>query len=215
MTGRPTHLGMVATTSPAGWHADPADPRVRRYWDGSVWRAQRVWNGAQWVHTALGAPPPVVTQSAVPTTRRHRGLWIGAGAVLAVVVVVIAVTAVAAGKSGSENHAASCRDLSSATTLFTRAAITQDTADGPLRPDPAGNLYNEYSAAQKAQLRAAISRAKSLESTAPSGLKSELGAIARGLSAALANRNDSNVNDDPTINNSGLTTWLIANCPAS
>ena len=92
-------------SSPTGWHPDPSDPAVQRYWDGSGWTAQRVWNGAQWVATALGAPPPVVAPLAVSPKHRHRGLWIGGGAALAVVVVVVAV-AVAAGGSHKGSVAA-------------------------------------------------------------------------------------------------------------
>jgi hypothetical protein len=81
----------------AGWYTDPTgnnDPRVQRYWDGFGWTAQQTWNGAQWVDIAPGAPPPVVTQSTVPPTRRRQsGLWVGGVAALAVAGVVAAVVA--------------------------------------------------------------------------------------------------------------------------
>lgn len=92
--------GMNAMSSPAGWRADPSDPRVQRYWDGSTWRAQRAWNGAQWVDTALGPLPPTATPFVVPPTPRHRAWWIGGGVGLGVLAVVIVAAVAANGVGG-------------------------------------------------------------------------------------------------------------------
>lgn len=32
------------TPTPAGWYPDPADPAVRRYWDGTAWTADQDWD---------------------------------------------------------------------------------------------------------------------------------------------------------------------------
>jgi hypothetical protein len=137
----------------AGWYTDPAgmnDPRVQRYWDGSGWTAQRAWNGAQWVETAQGAPAPVVAPLAVPPKHRHRGLWIGGGAALAVAVVGV-VTAVALSAGGSHKGLARVHQLSPAAGVSTTAQPTQpdsfpsdDSSAGTANPMQAWeNTQNE------------------------------------------------------------------------
>lgn len=54
----------MGTTSPPGWHRDPADPYRARWWDGEAWTAtyQR-WDGTQW--NPVPAPSLTVDPSAM------------------------------------------------------------------------------------------------------------------------------------------------------
>jgi hypothetical protein len=174
---------------------------VQRYWDGFLWSAQRVWNGAQWVDTTLPAPPPLVAHSAVPSQRSgHRGLWIGGGLGLAVIVVVVAVAA-AAGGGGShvENHAAFCRDLDNASSTFTRI-------------NPAAMLSTRYTSAQRAQMRQAASLAASLARRAPGEVQPDLAAIARDYTAVLAGHLGGDPADAIVSHDAALTYWWSGNC---
>jgi hypothetical protein len=82
-------------SSPAGWHTDPNDPRVQRYWDGSAWTGQRIWDGAKWV------------DAAAPLGQRISGRWwwLG-GAMLA----AIAVGSILAATVGGSHKAAGASD---------------------------------------------------------------------------------------------------------
>jgi Protein of unknown function (DUF2510) len=125
----------------AGWYTDPAgmnDPRVQRYWDGSGWTAQRAWNGAQWVETAQGAPAPVVAPLAVPPKHRHRGLWIGGGAALAVAVVGV-VTAVALSAGGSHKGPGSVAAHTSSPAARVGTATQTTPVDSSSDPSSAGS----------------------------------------------------------------------------
>lgn len=60
-----------------GWHQDPTDATVSRYWDGAQWSAELIWNGTEWATPAQPAavavaepvaPAPVVPEPAEPVT---------------------------------------------------------------------------------------------------------------------------------------------------
>lgn len=185
----------VVMSSPAGWHADPSDPRVQRYWDGSGWTAQRVWNGAQWADTALGVPPPVVSSK----RRRHRVLWIGGGVVAVIVAVSAVVAAAGGGGSHTENHAAFCRDLDNATGTFQRI-------------NPGMMLGNRYTTAQRAQMRQAASLAASLAARAPGEVKPDLAAIARDYNYVLTGQLSGDPADAINTHAAALVFWWSGNC---
>lgn len=62
----------------AGWHTDPHDQHLTRYWNGTAWSDERRWNGAAWVaptHTvstaATSGTSPAISvpsRSSVPVT---------------------------------------------------------------------------------------------------------------------------------------------------
>lgn len=49
-----------------GWHPDPGDPQVTRYWDGTRWSAERRWDGTAWVDPGFGQGTPA-SRSTEPT----------------------------------------------------------------------------------------------------------------------------------------------------
>lgn len=74
-----------------GWHQDPTDPTVARYWNGAAWTAVRRWNGAQWVDQPAHPTPFAVPSVPVPAkgSSPNRGLIIGGVVVVAVVIALL------------------------------------------------------------------------------------------------------------------------------
>ena len=192
---------------PAGWYADPADPRVQRFWTGSAWTAQQVWNGTQWVDPAAlrasnepsGPPGP----SAGP--RRPRRLWWALGALVTagVVVVVIAVAARRGGSGGPASRQAFCSDLGGALSDLYAGNIVKVVQGGSSDP---------YTAEETASMRAAVSSANTLAKEAPDPPRSYLRGLARGLGANLAGREDLNAADDVDVQLGQINAWHAVHC---
>jgi|GEM_PF-2659571 len=47
--GQATAASPASAPTAPGWYRDPNDPNVRRYWDGTRWRARSRWDGTNWV----------------------------------------------------------------------------------------------------------------------------------------------------------------------
>jgi hypothetical protein len=186
-------------STPAGWYADPADPRVQRFWTGSTWTAQRVWTGTQWVDPAAVPPPPGVG------TLRPRRLWWVMGLLVAVGVVVVAIAIAAGGgdSGGTASRQTFCSDLGSALSGLYQGNVVKVVHGGSSDP---------YTDDETANMRAAISSAERLAKEAPDPPKRYLQGLARGLSANLAGRVDLNAEDDVDVQLGQLNAWHAVNC---
>ena len=72
-------------TSERGWYPDPGNEHTMRFWTGTQWIGERVWDGAAWVdrfEPELESPPtapPAPTPAAVPVSLRlpmSRTAWL-------------------------------------------------------------------------------------------------------------------------------------------
>ncbi|MEQ1788135.1 MAG: DUF2510 domain-containing protein [Acidimicrobiales bacterium] len=86
----------------AGWHEDPNDPTITRYWDGRAWTATRQWNGNEWVDRTAPVAPPVPPATWAPSstsgpaypggpsgsTGRNRNIAIGAVVAVAAIALI-------------------------------------------------------------------------------------------------------------------------------
>jgi len=196
-------------STPSGWYPDQSDPRVQRFWTGSAWTAQRFWNGAEWVDAA---PPPQFPPSAHPSAAatgeaRHKGggrrWWWIAAAAAAVVVVVVSVAAAGGGSGNGTSRATFCADLQGAMSGLYGGNVVHVVQ---------GGSADSYSAAELTSMRAAISSAKHLAGEAPDGPKQTLEGLARGLTAHLNGRADSNLDDDVDIQLGRINAWHATNC---
>ena len=106
-----------------GWHEDPNDPTVTRYWDGAAWTATRRWSGTEWIdepgpsaaEVPQAAPPPSspggvgeVAQSAAGSFQAalrgpNRLLVIG-GLVAAAVLLIVLVSGLFGGDDGGDGQ---------------------------------------------------------------------------------------------------------------
>ena len=88
MTVIENHPGETSVTggqAPAGWHEDPSDPTLTRWWDGTGWTVERRWNGTEWVDVS-SAPAAQATATAVtPGTGVSRTFKVLAGSAVAAV----------------------------------------------------------------------------------------------------------------------------------
>src|SRR5262245_13148792 len=87
--------------APAGWHADPDDRTLTRYWNGTAWAATRRWNGSEWVDAP--SAPPVVPVPATAGVSRTFKVFAGS-AVAAVLGYFLPVTIVTGEFGGQDSH---------------------------------------------------------------------------------------------------------------
>ncbi|GBF17705.1 hypothetical protein Br6_05112 [Rhodococcus sp. Br-6] len=101
---------------PAGWHPDPLDPAIDRYWDGALWTGQtRPRAGAPTVQPSDIAAAPaagVVGGPAGQSPKKSKVPWIAGGIVAAIV--AIAVLGSAVGNSDDDETQAAAISTSAA-----------------------------------------------------------------------------------------------------
>ncbi|MCD5419776.1 DUF2510 domain-containing protein [Rhodococcus pyridinivorans] len=128
---------------PAGWHPDPVDPNVDRYWDGQQWTDQTRPRGP--------VPSPQSVISPAPAKKRRKWPWI-VGGVIALFVIV----GLVGGNGSSET-----RTASNAASSPTSATKTQTPEEAEAERQAA-----EAAAEQQRQQREAAAAAARAEEEA-------------------------------------------------
>ncbi|MGV9745460.1 DUF2510 domain-containing protein [Rhodococcus zopfii] len=117
---------------PAGWHPDPYDSNIERFWDGQQWTAQTRPRGSDDPTTVFPQYSSVEPQNSAPgqtDRKRPKWLWIGGAAA----VVLLGAGAVAQGSTKQEDPppVVATSTTAAPTTTTSRTTTTSTTTTPP------------------------------------------------------------------------------------